>query len=204
MLVTIFVGTHLIFREIDQKTILLILSKPISRGSFLLGKWLGLAIVLLLMQLGMLFFFIITVATTTDLLWDAGIFKMYFALDILVIAGFSLLGFWLLLAVVLFFASFMRPTLAAFSALAIFFLGHVTDDVKIFAENSSNASDNLIHFANAIYYGLPNFNILSQKNYILEGINLSATNLATAFSNSLLWIILLLILSTIFFKRREF
>jgi ABC-type transport system involved in multi-copper enzyme maturation permease subunit len=44
MLVTIFVGTQLIFREVDKRTIFVVLSKPVSRSSFLISKFFGLGL----------------------------------------------------------------------------------------------------------------------------------------------------------------
>src|SRR5438034_8112913 len=48
VLITIFIGMGLIFREMEKRTIYLILSKPVSRTQFLLGKFTGLAVTLLL------------------------------------------------------------------------------------------------------------------------------------------------------------
>src|SRR5690242_18056019 len=44
---SIFSGCTLVFREIEKKTILYLLSKPISRSEFLLGKFFGLFLIVL-------------------------------------------------------------------------------------------------------------------------------------------------------------
>lgn len=53
-LMAVFVGTGLIYKEIDKRTIYTILSKPVRRWQFLLGKYLGLLAVLSLAMIGML------------------------------------------------------------------------------------------------------------------------------------------------------
>src|SRR5262249_33656511 len=45
--IAIFVGVGLVYKEIERRTLYAILSKPISRGEFLLGKYLGLCLTLL-------------------------------------------------------------------------------------------------------------------------------------------------------------
>ena len=46
----IFLGSSLVFREIDKQTILTLLSKPLSRSRFIIGKFLGLSAILILLN----------------------------------------------------------------------------------------------------------------------------------------------------------
>jgi Cu-processing system permease protein len=48
LIAVVFVGGQIVFREIEGKTIYLILSKPIPRRSFIVGKFLGFGAILLL------------------------------------------------------------------------------------------------------------------------------------------------------------
>src|SRR5207237_9324739 len=45
--IAVFVGVGLVYKEIERRTLYAILSKPIVRGEFLLGKYLGLCLTLL-------------------------------------------------------------------------------------------------------------------------------------------------------------
>jgi ABC-type transport system involved in multi-copper enzyme maturation permease subunit len=45
--IAIFVGVGLVFKEIERRTIYAIFSKPVGRGEFLVGKYLGLCLTLL-------------------------------------------------------------------------------------------------------------------------------------------------------------
>ncbi|MBK9293196.1 MAG: ABC transporter permease subunit [Oligoflexia bacterium] len=46
----VFLGSSLVWREIERQTVLVLLSKPISRFEFLFGKYLGLSLVLILLN----------------------------------------------------------------------------------------------------------------------------------------------------------
>jgi Cu-processing system permease protein len=46
LIVAVFVSTGLISREIDKRTIFVLVAKPLSRAEFVLGKHLGVSIVL--------------------------------------------------------------------------------------------------------------------------------------------------------------
>ena len=45
--IAIFVGVGLVYKEIERRTVYAIFSKPVSRGEFLVGKFLGLCLTLL-------------------------------------------------------------------------------------------------------------------------------------------------------------
>ena len=47
ILIAIFTGINLVYKEIEKKTVLNILSKPVSRDQFIIGKFLGLALTML-------------------------------------------------------------------------------------------------------------------------------------------------------------
>src|ERR1700722_1799171 len=49
-MLAVFVGSSLVWREIEKQTVLLLISKPVKRSYFLAGKFLGLCIVLILVD----------------------------------------------------------------------------------------------------------------------------------------------------------
>jgi len=93
----LFVGSQLLFKEIEGKTIFLILSKPIHRYEFILGKYLGFlgTIALIILAQSILFLGVL----------------YYKEIDITLLIGasliFSFLKLQMLLAVVFFFSTFM-------------------------------------------------------------------------------------------------
>jgi len=110
----LFVWSQLLFKEVEWKTIFLILSKPIKRYEFVLGKFAGFSFtILLIIFLQTLLFLLV--------LWIKGI-------DITHLIGFSLLFTFfkleILLALVLFFSSFMSNMLTILVSLWVYVLGH--------------------------------------------------------------------------------
>ncbi|QQS59194.1 ABC transporter permease subunit [Candidatus Peregrinibacteria bacterium] len=207
MIITIFVGTQLIFREIDKKTIFIILSKPVPRWTFLLSKFFGLGAILFLVTVIMLVVFIGVIAFSTDLIIANNHFiQLDFVGQLVLISSFSLLSFLLLLGVVIFFSSFMSPILAAFSSLTIFVIGHITDDIRMFAKFSpyEDISRGYQIFSDVVYYGFPNFSILNLKNFILNDIFPTSGELFAAATGAVLWITLFVTVGTLLFSRREF
>jgi ABC-type transport system involved in multi-copper enzyme maturation permease subunit len=51
LLIAIFIGIGLVWKEVDRRSIYGVLSKPIRRSEFVLGKYLGLLLTLIVMQL---------------------------------------------------------------------------------------------------------------------------------------------------------
>ncbi len=110
----LFVGSQLLFKEVEWKTIFLILSKPIQRYEFVLGKFFGFSftIALIVLLQSILFLWVLLIK------W----------IDITNLIGFSLLFTFfkleILLALVLFFSSFMSNMLTILVSLWVYVLGH--------------------------------------------------------------------------------
>lgn len=204
MIITVFVGTQLIFREIDKKTIFLLLSKPVTRTDFLLSKFFGLGAVLVLITVIMMAVFLAVITFATDLIWTSSQIEWDFVARLVVIGGFSLLSFLLLLAMVILFSSFMKPMLAAFSSLFVFIIGQITDDIRIFARDNEEVGEAYRVFAEGVYYLFPNFAILNLKNFVLNDILLTASQLFAAAAGAIFWIVIAVTLGTLFFSRKEF
>jgi len=204
LIITIFVGTHLIFREIDKKTIFILLSKPISRKNFLLSKFFGLGTILVIITIIMTCFFLGVVLFSTDLLVKDNIINLSLIANLGISILFSLFSFLLLLAIVIFFSSFMSPTLAAFSSLIIFVIGHVSDDLIIFTKTQLVVPEVMKIVAYFAYFGLPNFAVLNLKNFVLNDIALSPLEILASSTGAILWIFVAIFLGTIFFSRKEF
>src|SRR6266481_1765873 len=111
--IAIFVGVGLVYKEIERRTLYAILSKPIGRGQFLLGKYLGLCLTLfvnvIVMGVG-LSLALVYVRRGWDPLavriWPA-IFLIYIELVILT-------------AVAMLFSAFSSPALSALLAFFVF------------------------------------------------------------------------------------
>lgn len=104
----------MIAREIEGRTIYLMLSKPIHRSSIILGKFIGFSTVMIVM-VAFQTIVLISMLTMKDIAIDP---LMYYAILGIVLKLFSLL------ALILFFSSFVSPMIAMFLTIASYMIGH--------------------------------------------------------------------------------
>lgn len=193
--IAIFVGVGLVYKEIERRTVYAIFSKPVSRGEFLVGKFLGLCLTLLvnvmLMGLGISLALLFVRRGWDPLalqIWPA-IFLIYCELAIL--TGVALL-----------FSSFSSPTLSALLTFFVFIIGHFSSDLKSLASSMGSAGARF--FFKALYYLLPNLGNYSFITPAAHGQVPSAESVAMAVVYALTYLILLLTATTLIFRRRNF
>src|SRR4030095_11406066 len=169
--IAIFVGVGLVYKEIERRTLYAILSKPIGRGQFLLGKYLGLCLTLLINVLVMgvgVSLALIYVRRGWDPLavqiWPA-IFLIYFELMIIT-------------AVALLFSSFSSPALSALLTFFVFIIGHFSADLKSLATTGNSAAARLLF--RTLYYLLPNLTNFSMITPAAHGVTPSSSAFALA------------------------
>ena len=124
--IAIFVGVGLIHKEVDRRTVYTILSKPLSRSEFLLGKYVGLVLTIWMQAAIMIAAFaLVSLATGAPL--GAGH-----------AAAFALIGVELALVVAIatLFSAFTTPMLASFFSTGLWAVGHLTRDLRDIGANS--------------------------------------------------------------------
>lgn len=192
VLIAIFVGVGLVYKEIERRTIYTILSKPIPRSAFLLGKYGGLLLTLLVEVAVMTGFFVLLV-----LLYGSG-----FDLALLKAIGMIYVELALITAVALFFSAFTAPTLSGLFALGIFVIGHLSSDLRVFGQGTH---DPLIsRLTTFLYYLLPNLENFNIKGQVVHGIPVSGEFLAWSALYGVLYITGVLLLTVLVFQKRDF
>jgi ABC-type transport system involved in multi-copper enzyme maturation permease subunit len=155
-LIAIFIGIGLVYKEIDRRTIYSIISKPVERHQFLLGKFLGLmltlAVNIAVMSLG-----VFTALLYLTRSWHAEY------LNLLPAVALIYLELALVTAIALFFSTFSTPALSAAFTLCIWVAGHFNADFKHLS--TLTRSDVLDYICNILYYLLPNFANFDQINH---------------------------------------
>lgn len=155
VIAVIYLGSGVVKREIQQKTIYLVLSRPMNRPTFIFGKYVGIILVLLSI------FLMLSVAWLVLLQFHG----IRIHLQHFIALGF-IFGEWLLLAAIsLFFASFTSPLLHNFFLVGITFLGHWSNDLRLFADNAQSIW--LKKFLMGLYYALPNLEALNFREVAL-------------------------------------
>ena len=193
--IAIFVGVGLVYKEIERRTVYAIFSKPVGRGEFLVGKYLGLCLTLFLnvavMGLGI----------TLALIYVHGGWNPL-ALSIWPAVLLIFMELMILTAVALFFSSFSSPALSALLTFFIFIIGHFSADLRSFASSMGTASARLLF--GALYYLLPNLSNYSFITPAAYGQRPSASMLLGAFAYVLIYSAVLLSAATLIFNRRNF
>jgi ABC-type transport system involved in multi-copper enzyme maturation permease subunit len=154
VIIAIFIGIGLVSKEIEKKTLYTILSRPVRRWEFILGKYLGLVMTLVVNTA------LMTVGFYIALMFTNGLHKTD-ALLLLAIY-FTVLQFLIVTALTVLFSTFSSPIFSAIFAFALFVIGTFAEDLKNFAAISKGAAKLL---ATAAAYVMPNFaslNIIAQ------------------------------------------
>jgi ABC-type transport system involved in multi-copper enzyme maturation permease subunit len=191
VLIAIFVGIGLVNKEIEKKTIYTIVSKPVARYQFLIGKYLGLTLTLfvntLIMAAGLL---LVLVAQNVPI--ESMLFKAL---------GLIFMEFMVITAVALLCSTFTSATLSAIFTLATYVIGHLTPDLKTFGEKLDEGMRALV---TGLYYILPNLERFNLKGNVIHHIEVSGTDLLLIVVYGLTYVAFLLMSASIIFQRRDF
>lgn len=192
VLMAIFIGIGLVSKEIERKSIYTIIAKPISRHQFLLGKYFGLLITLLLnmaiMTIGQIIMMYFNKAPI-NLIFFQAIFFIFIELSFIT-------------AIAILFSTFTTTTLSAILTLFLFIIGHLTNYLEYFVKRSKNELAQ--GFFKGLYYFLPNLENFNLKGYVTYNINIEPSYFFFAILYGVLYISAILALAIIIFSRRDF
>ena len=192
LLITIFLGANLIYKEIDKRTLYTILAKDVSRAEFVVGKFLGLlgTFTVCLLLMGAAFYVNLTISGgTVNPTMGAAVYALL--LELTVITSFSI-----------FFALLTSPILSAICTLAFYLVGHSTETLRSFTAVPGREA--LRPFADALYYVLPNldnFNLRYEASY---AIPIEATRLLAMTVYAALVAAVFLGAAIVVFNRKNF
>jgi len=191
--ISIFVGVSLVSKEIERRTVFAIFSKPIGRGEFIVGKYLGLCLTLLVDVL------IMGIGVSLAILYVGG---GNLALTIWGAIFLIFLELMILTAVAILFSSFSSPALSALLTFFIFVIGHFSSSLREFAANLGSSFT--ILFFDALYYGLPNLSFYSFITNAAHGNVPPAATLGGAVLYAIVYVFVLLVITIAIFSRRNF
>jgi ABC-type transport system involved in multi-copper enzyme maturation permease subunit len=189
--IAIFIGIGLVSKEIDKRTLYSLLPKPISRVEFLLGKYFGLAVTLLVNVLVMtagLYLLLFVMGEKFDL----GLLKAIYLIYV---------GLCLLVAVAILFSTFTSSLLAGLFTGFIYVAGYYSSDLKHF-ENVVD-SELLSLLTRALYYLLPNFRNFDVKSAAVSGGLVTMGQLGWVTLYGVTYTALLLVASAWVFQKRN-
>ena len=205
LLIAIFIGVGLVTKEVEKRSVYGLLTKPLSRAQFLLGKYAGL-VMTLAVNLS-----VMTVALYAVLLYStynapAGLRASWEApgadprMLIAIVLIFAELM--IVTALALFFSTFSSPLWATLLTLGLWVAGHFNSDLRNFGAVVDSAP--AIWLARVIYYVIPNLAPFDVKAEVVHGVHVAARHVALTLAYAALYISILLTASVTIFRRRDF
>ena len=193
--IAIFVGVGLVYKEIERRTVYAIFSKPVGRGEFLVGKYLGLCLTLLV-NVAVMGAGVSLALIYVSRGWNPLAFTIWPAIVLIYVE------LMVLTSVALLFSSFSSPALSALLTFFIFIIGHFSSDLKNVANSMGGRAARWV-FA-GLYYFLPNLANLSFITPAAHGEVPPATHVGTLMLYALVYVGVVLSLATLIFRRRNF
>jgi ABC-2 type transport system permease protein len=191
LIISIFIGATLLSKEIEQRTLYMILSRPISRVSFLFGKILGLSSVLLINS--------VLLGSLSILLF------MYFGENFQPLfvwtIYFSFLEAFTVLIFAIFFSLMTNTTLSVVYTIVIFIIGHALNETsKIIFLKVSPLLKTILETS---FILVPNFYRLNLKDFVLYQQNISTDYLLMTHLYLALYLAALLVAVSLVFKNKN-
>jgi ABC-2 type transport system permease protein len=192
MMLIVMVGSGMVQKEIDRATILTVLAKPLRRGEFLIGKYLG------LLAMVALVFVCMTALLALVLLGHEG------RVDpaVLWAALFTFGEFIVLTAVVVVFSTFVSPILSGVFTVAVFIMGHFSGDLLRFASTVEGTF--LAWIARAAYMVLPHMEVFNLRGEAAGGILPAPDVVLASGAYGLLYAVSVVLIGAAIFSVREF
>jgi ABC-type transport system involved in multi-copper enzyme maturation permease subunit len=205
LMIAVFIGIGLVWKEVERRSIYSLLSKPMRRHEFVLGKFAGLALTLVVNVAAMTvaYYAVLAYMATTfppavQAAWPAP------ATDPALLKALALIVTELLLvtAVALFFSTFSSPFLSAVLTLGLWVIGSFNADLRNF--EAVVASPAAAALARGLYYVLPNFSAFDVKLQVVHGLPVPWSYVATTVAYGFVYVALLLTAGIVIFSRRDF
>src|SRR5437588_6017228 len=132
VVIAVFIGTGLVSKEIDKKTLYTVLSRPVRRWEFILGKYFGLAGTLAVNTFFMAIGFFVALLYVTHSFNRA---------DVSLFAALYFIGLELLMvtAIAMLFSSFSSPLFSSVFSFALFVIVSFAEDLRGFARINHGA-----------------------------------------------------------------
>ena len=192
VMLSIFIIT---FEEVEMRTLWLTITKPVSRTSYLLGKFFGISLVLLLtMSVMFLVVFGLTLTGKVHLNINYLLVPAAMSLSLMMTAAFT---------ITLITIATNLPTGIIFSSL-LFIIGHLTEHLKSVIENPQTGIAAKTALA-LVYYLAPNFELFNLKDKLyLAGGTFDPYYILQITLYAVLYVFAALYIGIKAFKKKEF
>jgi ABC-type transport system involved in multi-copper enzyme maturation permease subunit len=191
-IIALFLGTTSFFKDVDRKTVYFILSKPISRRQFLVGKFFGLCLVLLITSAVMAVGYLAVVA------YEGGGFDLMGLAAI----GMQFLEMGLFLAFALFVSTFSSSLLSIVYTSAVFFAGHIVSQLVADAQAIGLGGWKFM-LIKVLYYVFPNLEKFNIRDFAVHQVPEPAVSFLLALVYAVAYAVFLLAAASWVFEKKE-
>ncbi|MFH1784584.1 MAG: hypothetical protein ABH868_06810 [bacterium] len=192
-LMAIFGAVRLILQEIENKTIYLIVSRPIHRQVYLLGRYMGMLMIVLvniLIMFGSLMLLLVLKGYSFQVIYIEAIGLVFAKIVIITAVG---------ILVSLLSTSAMTSITATFF---IWILGHISQEIKFLSEKLTNVFTKAA--VTVAYYMIPHFEYFNLKDYINVPGSVYTANMLWMIAYCIIYSGTVTLLSMYLLSRREF
>ncbi|MBN2185451.1 MAG: ABC transporter permease [Candidatus Krumholzibacteriota bacterium] len=192
VLTVIVAGSSLVHKEIEKKAIYSIVTRPVSRAEFILGKFSGIVFAMAPLMLSM-----VVVMAVMVLIGRGEV-----TVTVLLAAYLSMLEMVVMSAVVIFFSTFTSPILTSFFSLCFFVAGSLSGDLTVFANRFGGNS--MKYFTKGFYYMLPNLKIFNLRHEAVHDLRFNSSDIGMTTLYALIYCAVILYFANLLFSRKEF
>jgi ABC-type transport system involved in multi-copper enzyme maturation permease subunit len=192
VLMAILIGTGLVYKEIDKRTVYTLLSKPIQRYQFLLGKYLGLLLTLFVMLALMSLIFLVFI-----LLHNYPVKGSFFTAILFVFVELCLIT-----AVAMLFSCFSTPILSTLFSLSFYLIGHISWGLETLINKIPQGG--IKSLARFLYIFLPDLENFNFKTEVVHSLPIAPKVFIYSSLYGLFYTVFILVLAMLVFRRRDF
>ncbi len=190
LIITIFLGGSLIYKEIEKRTLYILLSKPVSSMQVVVGKFLGLFVSILLTIVVMTVIYLVVVFAKGGGFDSSALFAILMQL-------FEIAVF---ISLMILFSTFATPLASTIYAVLVLYIGH---SLELIIKYANKNPSNFRPVAVAIYYLLPNLEKFNIRNLVVHDVTISGLSIFYAFLYATLYSAILLVLATWSLKKQD-
>lgn len=191
LVTAVFLGAGLVKDEVENKTAYLILSRPVSRATFLTGKFFG-----MLLAMGLLFVILASFMTghlyvmAIEITGNYVVAVVFILLEWVMLAAFSML-----------FAAFTSPLMLGLFLSAIYFFGHGSKTIYILARNTETLWIKQVLLY--LYYLFPNLEAVNFRAAALYNDPIALATMIHGAGTAVAWVVSLFAAALLVFHYRK-
>ena len=207
LLMTVFIGVGLVAKEIERRSIFALLSKPLARWEFIIGKYLGLVLTITVNVIGMtlalyllLWYLDFNELEVVRRAWDAPAADPRLLIQVL----FIVIEMALLTAIALFFSTFSSSALlSVVFTVGLYIAGLLSGDLRNFGA-LVEVPGVVAKVVSSIGWVIPAFSAFDVKNQMIHNLAVPAGQVVYTLVYGVVYSTVALSAAVAAFSRREF